>query len=452
MSEEIPEKWDEEVDVIVIGAGTAGLPASASAANAGATTLVLEQMLCVAGSAVRSGGWINIPGTEVQRKLNINDSPDLYFKDAMKVTHGDPALWRKFVKNAPKTYEILKLYGAEPSIVERVPGCSVARSHLYNTHELYDALEKESKEAGAEILFKHKVVGIYRDPETKRVVGVKVRRSRGEYVNFKAKKAVILASGGWHCNPMMVWQYGSYRHAKTCAPAGRGHTGEVIEMAIRLGAYIKWVGTSTCASTPIVPFVWRGAIAVNKEGRRFVNESSLLFPTLGEAHFRQPESIVCVIYDQSLRDRIAKYVEKALLLNERKADALEDLAKQLNINPENLVKEIQEYNDDISAYGYDRKFGRNDIPCLESKPVKIETPPFYGIKFVPVLTSVKSGLVMNPEAQILNYEGKPIAGLYGAGEVSCGGISRDGYYICGTMINWSQTYGRIAGTNAATKE
>jgi len=97
------------------------------------------------------------------------------------------------------------------------------------------ALHKAAQEARVKMLFKHKAVDIYRDPTSGRVVGVKVRVKRGEYVNFMAKKAVVLASGATLDNPMLVWEFGSYRHASLCVPEARGHTGEMIKALMRIG-------------------------------------------------------------------------------------------------------------------------------------------------------------------------------------------------------------------------
>ncbi|MEM1514444.1 MAG: FAD-dependent oxidoreductase [Candidatus Bathyarchaeia archaeon] len=464
----LPKAWDEEFDIIVVGAGTAGLPAAAMAAKQKVNVVVLEQMPCCAGSPSYIGGYLNACGTEYQKKLGINDSKELMYKDYIETCKGDPTLLKIFVEDAPTTVEIIKQYGVEPRAVQRIPGASVPRAHMYEGVQILRALERLAKDYKVEIRFKHKFLDLYRDPESKRVVGVKVRRGRGEYLNFRAKKAVILASGGWISNPMMMWDLGSYAHAKEAVALARGHTGEGVMAALRIGAHLKWVGCAVRGSTGIDantlhphaltwgPLTWAGGIMVNIEGRRFVDESGILFPTLGDAVFSQPGHMAFCIYDAKLRPSIVKALHEAGIeiawYKEYQADSLDKLAREIGVPTDIFVKEVQEYNEDVKKYGYDRRFGRNFIPVLQSKPIPIETPPFYAVKGMSAHTSLKSSLELDSEMRIVDLRGEPIPGLYGAGEVACGGLFRDGWYPCGTMMNMGQVFGRRAGTIAATKE
>jgi succinate dehydrogenase/fumarate reductase flavoprotein subunit len=323
-------------------------------------------------------------------------------------------------------------------------------------------VHKAAQEAGVPIRFKQKVVDIYRDPVSKRVVGVRVRVRRGEYRDLRARKAVIVATGGCLNNPRLIWEYGSWKHAQFCVPEARGHTGEMYGILFKIGVPIRYPGTLIYASTPLdyytrAPhtylafFSWAGAILVNSEGKRFVNEDAILFPVLGEACFAQPEAVSFAIFDQKILDEIKRRSPHVPLNNFNifKADTLEGLAKELGISAENLVKEVKEFNDDIKKYGYDKKFGTRIRIMYDEPLVPIDTPPFYGVKCVAGLTSTRGGVFINTRGQVLDGDNNVVPGLYAAGELSTGGFFRDGMYICGTHMSICLAYGPVVGENAA---
>jgi len=180
-----------------------------------------------------------------------------------------------------------------------------------------------------------------------------------------------------------------------------------------------------------------------------VNECLQIFPYLGEASFAQPGDFVFTIYDSKIREMI-ELVEWDIY-KEYQDNTIEGLAKQLGIEPKALAEGIKEYNDDIDKNGYDTKFGKKMLlGHVNRPPVKIEEPPFYGIKSMQCFTSYKGGLKINAKAQAIDQYGGVVPGLYAAGE-GAGGLFGEGSYICGTMISESLTFGRIAGRNAAAE-
>ena len=139
------------------------------------------------------------------------------------------------------------------------------------------------------------------------------------------------------------------------------------------------------------------------------------------------------------------------IFHEYQDDTIEGLAQQLGIPPQGLVEGIKEYNDDIEENGYDTKFGKELLlGPVNEPPVKVEKPPFYGIKLMDCFTSYKGGLKTTEESKAVDYNGNIVPGLYVAGECQ-GGLFGEGYYLCGTMICYSMTFGRIAGINAAAE-
>ena len=339
----IPQKWDLETDILIIGAGTAGLAAAIEATKAGAEVTVVEQMPSCAGSLSVCAGNINFAGSDYQRKQGIEDSPDKYYEDGIKVCHGAPALWRAFVDNHLQTYELITGLGYKPIAIWVLPGHSAQRSHYFDGGgpELLKLLERDSRERGAKILFKHKAQRLIVDPMRKRTVGVRVEKDK-KVLNFKARKAVIIASGGFGNNPRMVEEFKGLEYAKRCLPTMRGHTGEGIRMAMAIGVATSHIGTAAMPSIPMdantknpaaitLHHTLCGSIFVNSLGKRYVNECLQIFPYLGEASFVQPGDYVFTIYDSKIRELI-ELVDWSIY-KEYKDETVEGLAKQLGIDP-----------------------------------------------------------------------------------------------------------------------
>ena len=458
----LPRKWDLETDILIIGAGTAGLAGAIEAAKAGAEVVVLEQMPRAGGSLSVCAGNINFAGSAYQKQQGIQDAPDKYYEDGIKVCHGEPALWRAFVDNHLQTYDMIVGLGYKPTAVWMLPGHSAQRSHYFEGGgpELLRLLEEGARKQGVKILFNHKVTRLNVDLAAKRVVGVRAENNK-KVLNFKARKAVIIASGGFGNNPRMVEEFKGLEYAKRCLPTMRGHTGEGIKMALAIGVATSHIGTAAIPSIPMdantknpaaitLHHTLSGSIFVNSEAKRYVNECLQIFPYLGESSFAQPGEFVFTIYDSKIRDMI-ELIDWSIY-KEYKAKTVEDLAKQLGIGTEALAETIKEYNDDIEKNGYDTRFGKKMLlGHVNAPPVKIEKPPFYGIKLMQCFTSYKGGLKINAKAQTIDQFGQIVPGLYAAGE-GAGGLFGEGSYICGTMICESMTFGRIAGMNAAAEK
>lgn len=457
----LPKEWDVETDIVIIGAGTAGFCAAIEATKAGAKVVILEQAPSPNGSLSVCAGNINFAGSPFQKERLIEDSPDNYYEDGLEGCKGDPVMWRKFVDNHLDTYDLIAGLGYKPIDIWLLPGHNITRSHYFEGGgpQLLKLLEKGAKDNGADIKFKHRAAQLYVDVSDKRVIGVKAE-SGGKTVNCKANKAVIIASGGFGNNPKMVTEFRGEEYAKRCLPTMKGHTGEGIKMAMSIGVATSHIGTAAMPSIPMdavtkIPdaitlhHTLCGSIFVNMQGKRYVDECLQIFPYLGEASFNQEGEYVFTIYDSVIRDMI--HLINWDIFKEFQDDTIEGLATQLGIEPAKLVEGIKEYNDDIDQNGYDTKFGKklllgpHKIP-----PVKIEKPPFYGIKLMDCFTSYKGGLKTNTESQALDYSGNVVPGLYIAGECQ-GGLFAEGSYLCGTMICYSMTFGRIAGMTAAAE-
>jgi fumarate reductase flavoprotein subunit len=455
-------KWSREADIVVLGAGTAGLPAAVAAHGKGASVLVLEAWKSGSASSLPfiSGGT-PFAGTDLQKKLGIKDSPDNLCKEAVRISGGRQDLWRTIADNQLEFYDWIKSIGAEPEELFIVPGHPVKRVIHFKGGgpNLLKLLRKNTEENGIEILQGHRAEQLIQDPETRRVIGVSAR-SDGKKVNFRARKAVIIATGGFVQNPDLVREYGpDYVGLIPTAPPS--HQGDGLKMAMETGAATEGIGLAVCPSMsmcvetkhPVTMGGW-GAIYVTTQGKRWTDEGASdtgcytagykkLFPI-------EPDGNHFVVYDQTIRDGAppAHYKKDKEVI----ADSIEELEKKIGIPAGGLKSTIEEYNSDIEKCGHDRRFGRikRSMVAAHGEPlIKIEKPPFYAIVCKVCLTSMKGGLKVNTRGQLIDQLGRVIPGVYAAGEVVGGLQGIPGHYYTGHMTINAFVYGRLVGKYAA---
>jgi urocanate reductase len=456
----IPKTWDGEADVIVVGGGNAGLPAAITAHDKGVKVMVLEASGGMASSLAMIAGGTPFTGTDLQKAEGIEDSPDNLYDEAVKVSGGSPELWRALADRQHEVYEWLKSLGAKPEAVLLAPGHLVRRSIKFEGHgpALCKVLRDTIANKKIDVRYKHRAKKLIVDPESGRVVGITANDGSKD-LNFKAKKAVILTTGGFSQNLEIVKEFGPH-FSDLVSTAPPTHQGDGLKMAMAIGAGTDGLGLAVCPSMPVgaetLQFVnagLMGGITVDKDGNRFGNEATEELGTYTEKHKicldHDPTGLHISVSDQAIRD-----------LNEPpgktkepiyKADTIAELEKQLGIPTGNLQATVEEYNSDIKKYGYDRKYGRKLLGMRwPDKPViGIEKPPFYAVKNKICLTSMKGGLRINGKCQIIDQYGDVIPGLYAAGEVS-GGLERiPHHYYTGRMTVQAFTQGRIAGDVAA---
>jgi len=454
----VPEKWDYEADVIVVGAGTAGLPAAIVAAEAGAKVAVLELMSYCASSLALIEVGAAFAGTEEEKERGIEDSPEQYYKDGVENAQGAPEIWRAFADNQLDTYRLCKEVGMEVGDLMMAHGHSVSRSFWAKGSDMLRCLGKAAKEKGAEILFLHRATRLITDPKTGRVLGLKVR-VKDKTQDFKAKRAVILATGGFGRNHEMVEEYGP--EFVDCIPImPPGHLGDGLKMGLAVGAATKDLGHAVISSFPIdivtktgnmafltVP----GGIFVNVNGQRFWDEAcrESFYGTLTRQGMRQPGGEYWAVYDE--KEKKVMISEKLGKAKPYQADTIEELAKKAGIDPKGLKETVDKYNSDIESVGYDTVFDRRTALAGDGMPATIDTPPFYAVKCATTTTSFKGGLKIHPNCQVVNQYDEVIPGLYAAGELTGGLWGANGTYLPCTMVSASMTFGRIAGRNAAAE-
>jgi len=455
---ELPEKWDHETDVIIVGGGTAGLPAAITVAETGLKTTVLESRAVCGGSLSMLGGAMAFSGTDEQKAAGVEDSPDILYEDLTRISGAVPELARVYADNQLDAYRILEEAGIKfPGLVSH-PGHSRLRTHGWVSElvsKFAKALEGSARDKGAEILFKHRATRLITNPQTGRVIGLQVK-VKEEMKNFKAKRAVILASGGFGRNRKIIAEYApDMIDATPLMPVG--HQGDGLKMGLDVGAATKDIGVAVAPSWPVCAETHSsalgalngGGIMVNIEGKRFHAESSIdsFYGPMIAAGMRQPSGY-WVVYNDRIKEEIdnkreLRWLEKC---KHHKADTIEEVAISAGIDSKGLKETINKYNSDLDSAGYDTEFGRKSQFAPEKPLVKMDTPAFYIIKCITSLTSMKGGLKINERSQVLNWYDEVIPGLYAAGEVTGGLATKT--YLLGVMSSASMTFGIIAARNA----
>ncbi|WP_084786583.1 flavocytochrome c [Bacillus tuaregi] len=457
------KKEDKEytTDVVVIGAGGAGLSAAVSAHENGAKVVVLEKMSQVGGNTILSGSAYNAVDPSRQEAQGIEDSVDLHFQQTYEGGDklGNPELIRTLVENAYPTLQWLEGNGMEfKDEVFTVLGGLWPRAHkpvkplgtgYIDTFMNYiDGTNGE-----VEVLVETEVKELIMDGD--RVVGVQAEGKNGN-VKVTATKGVIIAAGGFGANVEMRNKYNEtwpdLSSLKTTNHTGA--TGDGMVMAEAIGANLVDMGQiqllpmgdpETGSLSGNIEQGVENRIFVNKDGNRFVDEGERR-DVMTKALMEQPEQFMWTIVDKhsyptgDTKNNFNESIDELVAAGRAyQADTLEDLAKQMGVNPENFVKAVEDFNKAVET-GEDA-FGRS----LYDQ--KIDTAPFYAGKRVPTVHHTMGGIQINTNAEVLNKEGNVIPGLFAAGEVTGGihGANRLG----GNALADINTFGRIAGKNAA---
>ena len=444
---------DGSCDIVVVGAGGAGLTAAVEAASHGdLRIIVLEKQGILGGNTNYSTGGINAAGTEAQQALGISDSPDLFYDDTM--TGGKqmniPSLVRSLVDNAAPTVAWLSSLGADLSDVGLMGGSSVKRTHrpkggtAIGAH-LMKVLKEASAKANIEIRTSNKVTGLLTNGGT--VTGVTVENADGSAYRLQAK-AVVIATGGFGANLQMVTTYQPLLtgFATLNHP---GATGDAFEWLTAVGGstiqmgYIQIHPTAEAEHHNLITEAVRGngAILVNHHGQRFVNEMETR-DVVSAAILAQPSEEAFLIFDQAVRQSLSSietYANQHLMTEG--ADAA-SLAEKTGLPPNALTATLARYTAFCQA-GTDEDFGRSSTQMT----APLDTPPYYAIRVKPAIHHTMGGIRVDADMHVLRSDGTPVPGLFAAGEVTGGvhGANRlGGNGVADIVVN-----GKIAGRCAA---
>lgn len=454
----------KDVDVVVVGAGGAGLSAAIEAAKGGASVLVVEKMPNIGGNTVISGGGYNAVDPERQGAMGIEDSVDLFYEQTMKGgdNEGDPDLVRVLVEKAYDGVTFLEEYGMVwQDEISTAPGGLYQRRHMPGNGSLgtpmINALKKGCDENNVEIMVETKADKIIM--KDGKAVGIECTGKTGNKVTVNAAKGVIIASGGFGANVEMREEYNTLwptlgeQILTTNQP---GATGDGIIMAKEVGAELvdmqfiqlfAYGDPNTGSMTGSVMRQPEDAIYLNKEGERFVNEYERR-DVVSAAALEQTDSIMYVVVDGKVYPNddaptdfgstIGKEIEAGRCV---KGDTIEELAKAMNMDPKVVQATIDEYNKGVDANK--DKFGKTPMN-------KIDTPPYYGNARTPVVHHTMGGIKINTNAEVIDTNGNVIPNLYAAGECvgDIHGTNRVGANALPDII----VFGRIAGQSASANK
>lgn len=441
----------QQADIVVIGAGGAGMTAAIQAVQDGATdVIVLEKMPITGGNTTRSTGGLNACATEYQKAEGIEDSVELFVEDTMKGGKelNDKELVTVMAENSAAAVDWVNEIGGDLSVVGMFGGASVKRIHRPTDTSavgpmLVKTLNAKMAELNIPVLLETTATQILVDDKGA-VFGVVATDKDGNEMTIDCT-AVILASGGFGANAQMVEEYkpdlagfGTTNHA--------GATGDGIAMAKELG--VAFVDMDQVQTHPTVNpetqtmytegVRGNGAILVNKEGKRFVNELETR-DVVSAAILEQTDGECYMVFDQAVRDSLAaieSYIKAGIVTE---AETPEELGEAVGIDGAALAETLSIYAG-YQESGSDADFGR------ESMELPLTEPKYYAALCAPAIHHTMGGVKINTNCEVLKEDGTAVPGLFAAGEITGGvhGANRLG----GNAVTDIVVFGRIAGTNA----
>ena len=489
-----------DADVVIVGAGGAGMTAAIVAADAGMSVVLLESQPAVGGNSVKSTGGMNAAKTADQDENEFGeeagvektltaaaekwadnetitalaatvkdqweawkanpegyfDSTELFALDTMIGGKGinDPELVNTLVGNSADAIEWLRTQGIDLTDVASFGGASVKRIHRPLNDEgkvvsvgaytvpLLDAA-CEARE-NITLLTETTAVKILTD-DTGAAVGVEAEGKTGNKVVVNAG-AVVLTTGGFGANLDMVVQY-KPELAGFMTTNAAGIQGQGIAMAAEIGAatvdmeQIQIHPTVQADTASLITEGLRGdgAILVNAEGQRFIDEVGTR-DVVSAAEIAQPGSFSWLVVDQKMVDAssvIQGYIKKGFMLS---GDTYEALAEALGIPADAFAATMATWNGYVAEKN-DPDFGRTSF----ANP--LDTAPYYAVKVTAGIHHTMGGLKIDSRTHVINTDGEIIPGLFAAGEVTGGvhGANRLG----GNAVADFVVFGRIAGAEAA---
>ena len=488
-----------EADVVVVGAGGAGMTAAITAAGEGKSVVILESQPMVGGNSVRATGGMNAGKTVYQDENEFGESagvektlktaaekyadnetitalaktvseqwaayqanPTGYFDsvelmelDTMIGGKGinDPELVETLCANSADAIDWLDEHGITLHNVSSFGGASVKRIHRPVNAEgktvsvgsyMIPLLQENCEKAGVKMMLDTTATEILTDANGA-AVGVKATGASGETVTVNAK-AVVLASGGFGANLDMVVKYKPELKGfmTTNAP---GIQGQGIEMAEAIGAatvdmdQIQIHPTVEANTAALITEGLRGdgAVLINAEGKRFIDEVGTR-DVVSAAEIAQTGSYSWLVVDQAMVDAssvIQGYIKKGYTVT---GATYEELGKAMGVDAAAFAETMDKWNGYVEAKN-DPDFGRTSF----ANP--LNTAPYYAVKVTAGVHHTMGGLKINANTEVLNEKGEVIPGLFAAGEVTGGvhGANRLG----GNAVADFTVFGRIAGAAAS---
>ena len=467
-------------DVIVIGGGTAGLPAAIFAAKRGLKVLVIEKASVIGGTLFVSTGQISGAGTVFQERKGIKDSPDQHYDDIMRINNNtsDPVLTRILVDHAGPTINWLAKNGY--TIFENHPvkkmahdAFSVARYQqgpkgttspwgggIAILNAIKPIVEQEINNGSITILLETSANDLIQSSDGE-IKGVVVENNLGNILEYRGEK-VILASGGCAANPRLYEElHGVPLYCQMAYPQSQG-AGLILGQSV--GGYLRGgekysplygmiLSDDKVPSTPygvarnvMERLPWE--ILVNSQGKRFVKEDHESVDHIEHRIGEQPAHRHWTIVDQRMLDEMPEIIydwPNKRIMDEsnnhsmfKSANSIRDLAIKSGLHPRNLELTVQEYNNNLNNNRAD-EFGR------QHRPLPLVKGPFYSIRMSGWSLCSFAGLGVNGNFEVTKPSGESIKNLYAIGEVIGFGSTSGNAYVNGMGVTPALTYGKLLG-------
>lgn len=475
-------------DLLIVGAGSAGMPCAIAAAERGLKVLVVEKDDKVGGTLNITAGQMSAAGTRLQREKGIADHPELHFEEVMRLSKGtaDPAIVRLAVNEAPRLIDWLESLGypmadEAPAVVYNHPAYSRARTYWgktdYNPANPGEDAGKSLLKTLLPLWEKYRQSGhivLLTETTLHRLI-YRAGKVRGAIVTYKNNsqeqffaRNTLLATGGYAANPAFFRQV-TPNVKRLISSARITSQGAGIQAAMQIGAAFRnaekhgvtvggielqpqsgradfWTAWARISSPVTRP---PREVYVNADGQRFMAEDEPEVDKREKAIAAQPDQKCWLIFDEValtagasliLPWSIARIREEATKGNCLwKADTISELARQTGLPEEPLLMSITQYNEAVQK-GSDELFGRKNLQF------PVQQPPFYALLTYGFCLVSFGGLHTNAELQVLNKAGKPIDGLYAAGEILGAGATTGNVFCGGMLLTPAVALGRWLGS------
>lgn len=479
------ESAQAHYDVIVVGAGTAGMPTAIFAAQRGASVLLVEQDTKVGGTLWYSGGQMAATGTRLHKERGIDDTPEEFLEDMRRICHDtfNEPIFRIHAENSGATLDwLLDLgYNVDPEC----PGVLMVHEPYFTKRSFWSpeegkalikciepALMKEVKKGGIDLRFGMECTALLQD-DSGAVVSVGVKSDRGEQEFYGNN--VVITSGGYAANPEMFQKYSpGTPHYSSTNPKSQGKGIKLLELVnAKIEGGENVLPSYACVlddpddpvcstyiggnGNALSDYVWLDTapqsrqpweVHINMHGERFLRED---IPSVDDRELaleKQPEWRMFIVFDEGVRQNAPKITPfwsdeelKAALGTHPsflKADSLNELAEAMEVDAGTFNTTIERYNSFVAGQ-HDPDFGRE---CL---PKQIKKPPFYAIRCVGMSVMSPAGVVTDETFNVIDTHGNAIPNLYAAGEVLGFGRLGGHAFIPGGSVTPALTFGRLLG-------
>jgi fumarate reductase flavoprotein subunit len=444
-----------ETDVLVIGAGPAGMAAVAAARESGASVVAVEAQDRIGGNAIWSTGYVVFVDTPMQRAEGIEDDVEKFLEDAGLIADRsrgdfgvlyDEKLARIYGEESAETYRQLIKRGVRfPRFIHRPKQHQLDRvAAVEDTQMFATAYQSDFDSDDVTVFYRSSARRLLIGGDGA-VVGAKITTDDGSSLNVVTRRGVVLCAGGYQANPDMRARY--QPESRSTKPylgidtaRGDGHLmggavgGDLINMTFIPSLVI------------VASSMLEESIAIDRQGRRFHDETGV-YEDRVSAVLAQPDQWAYYVFDGVTAEKKAQYVEqmpdKAV-----SSETLEGLAELIGVPADQLVATVDEWNATLeSGVDIDPLQGRVSFPADRRG---IRTGPFFAGRMVAGCSFISGGFQVTTSMQVVDVFGDPIPGLFAAGD--CVGGFNPCADLGGIHIGGGLTFGRIAGHAVAAGE